>query len=70
MDVEVISSSGGPVLQLWLVETGRKAAWVAAQLGVDASLVSHWIGGRRLPSAEQAAALETLSGGAVKAVTW
>lgn len=62
---------GGPTALLaWLDESGRKSSWVADRLGVDASLISHWLGARRVPSAEQAAALEALSSGLVRASSW
>lgn len=71
-DLKVVPVSGrGPaLLAAWLDESGRKASWVADRLGVDPSLLSHWLAGRRVPSADHAAALSALSCGLVAEASW
>lgn len=54
----------------WLALEGRKSVWLANQLDVDATLVSHWLAGRRQPSAAMAEEIERLSWGQVEAMAW
>lgn len=68
--VVVVPVDGATVCRAWLQVTGRKSVWLAQQLGVDASLVSHWLAGRRQPPAAVAEAIERLSDGAVKGGSW
>ncbi|MBM5812990.1 MAG: helix-turn-helix transcriptional regulator [Gammaproteobacteria bacterium] len=65
-----VEAAGAALLRAWLDESGRKSAWLADRLGVDASLVSHWTAGRRVPSVEQAGALAALSSGLVPEGSW
>ena len=61
---------GATACRAWLQAEGRKSTWLAAQLGVDPSLVSHWLAGRRQPTPEQAQAIQRLSDGVVPADVW
>ena len=61
---------GAQECRSWLEREGRKFVWLAGRLGVDATLVSHWLAGRRAPSPDQAKAIEVLSNGAVKRSIW
>jgi hypothetical protein len=70
LDAVESQGRGSAYLGAWLDESGRKAVWVADRLGVDPSLVSHWLAGRRSPSTEQAAALQALSSGLVPEASW
>lgn len=45
-------------------------AEMAERLGVDRSLIGHYVNGRRRPSPEQAARIHELTGGAVDALQW
>lgn len=57
-------------LKAWLIREGRKQAWLAEKLDVSASLISHWLAGRRVPSQEQQEALMVLTRGAVTPGDW
>lgn len=61
---------GATVCRCWLQASGRKSLWLAQQLGVGPSLVSHWLAGRRQPPAATATAIEQLSQGIVEAGSW
>ena len=65
-----MSNDSADVCRAWLQEDGRKSTWLAAQLGVDPTLVSHWLAGRRRPAPEQAQAIQRLSDGVVPADGW
>lgn len=56
--------------KVWLRAEGRQAGWLAKQLGVHPSLLSHWLAGRRQIPVEQAHQIEALSGGRVKVAAW
>ena len=62
--------SGATACRAWLQSEGRKSVWLAAELGVDPTLVSHWLAGRRQPPPAVAAAIETLSNGLVACSSW
>jgi hypothetical protein len=64
------SDGGAAACRAWLELEGRKSVWLAARLGVDATLVSHWLAGRRQPPPAAAAAIEGLSNGLVGGATW
>ena len=64
------SDGGAAACRAWLELEGRKSVWLAARLGVDATLVSHWLAGRRQPAPDQAEAIERLSNGLVKHDSW
>lgn len=61
---------GALVCRCWLQASGRKSRWLAQQLGVDPTLVSHWLAGRRRPPAEAAQQIQKLSDGLVEAGSW
>lgn len=55
---------------VWLRQEGRRYAWLADQLGVHPSALSHWLAGRREIPVEQARRIERLSRGKVKVDAW
>lgn len=64
------SNQGADQLRQWLASEGRKAIWLADRLGVDQTLVSHWLAGRRVPPYEMAEAIEILSDKVVGRAAW
>lgn len=64
------TNQGAELLRQWLATEGRKAIWLADRLGVDQTLVSHWLAGRRVPPYEMAEAIEVLSDRVVWRSMW
>jgi DNA-binding transcriptional regulator YdaS (Cro superfamily) len=54
----------------WLVRTDTTQAWLARRLDVAPASITDWLRGRNRPSLGNAAALETETDGAVRAVDW
>ncbi len=57
-------------LSAWLCREGRKRRWLALQLGVDPSLIAHWIAGRREPSQRHKAAIAIVTENEVSEKSW
>ena len=64
------SDDGATACRAWLQAEGRKSLWLAGVLGVDPTLVSHWLAGRRQPPPAAAEAIEGLSKGLVTGAAW
>lgn len=54
----------------WLRRHTTSHADLAAQVGVTAGAVAHWVHGRQTPGLASAAALERVTHGCVRAVDW
>lgn len=65
-----MTTQGAEQCRLWLLTEGRKSTWLADRLGVDQTLVSHWLAGRRVPSPDLAEAIEVLSDKFVLGAMW
>lgn len=57
-------------LGFWLAEEGRQRSWLARKLGIDASLVSRWATGDRVPRLEWRQRIEEITLGAVSVTAW
>lgn len=55
---------------VYLRESGRSAAEIARQVGVDASYISHLRSGRRHPSMKLVARINDVTGGTVGFNDW
>lgn len=55
---------------VWLRQEGRTHKWLADQLGVHQSQLSHWMAGRREIALDTAKRIERLSAGKVKVSAW
>lgn len=63
-------STGARLLRKWVDDTGRKVAWVAAQVPVNRSHVHQWLNGKHTPRAVYRIRIEDLTDGAVPRHSW
>ena len=62
--------SPAAALRAWLRATKTSQTALARRLGVSVTHVGHWLHGRQRPGLDLAAALEVITGRAVRAVDW
>ena len=65
-----MDDSPAATLRRWLDATGTTQTKLARRLGVTVAHVGHWLHGRQRPGLDLAAALERVTGRAVRAVDW
>jgi plasmid maintenance system antidote protein VapI len=65
-----VPKRAGELLQKWLEENDKTAAWLAEQLGVDRVVLWRWMVGERTPRIEHCAAIERITNSAVPAASW